>query len=68
MEEQAKYPHWVVYIAWIVVVLSILVPAFFMILFSMEWGTSKSEEWLTTFVLSVLRIMASDYPFVILEL
>jgi hypothetical protein len=30
MEEQAKYPHWVVYIAWIVVVLSILVPAFFM--------------------------------------
>ena len=55
MEEQAKYPHWVVYIAWIVVVLSILVPAFFMILFSMEWGTSKSEEWLTTFVLSFVE-------------
>lgn len=55
MEEQAKYPHWVVYIAWIVVALSIIVPAFFMILFSMEWGSSKSEEWLTTFVLSFVE-------------
>lgn len=55
MEEEAKYPHWVIYISWIIVALSIIVPAFFMLLYSMEWGTSKSEEWLTTFVLSFVE-------------
>ncbi|XP_052071968.1 uncharacterized protein LOC127710241 [Mytilus californianus] len=55
MEEEAKYPFWVVYIAWTIVALSILVPAFFMLLYSMEWGTDKSEEWLTTFVLSFVE-------------
>lgn len=53
--EEAKLPHWCVYIAWLIVALSILIPAFFLILYSMKWGKDKSEEWLTTFVLSFLE-------------
>lgn len=53
--EEAKFPHWCVYVAWVTVVLSILVPAFFLLLYSMQWGKDKSEEWLTTFVLSFLE-------------
>ncbi|KAL3877870.1 hypothetical protein ACJMK2_035514 [Sinanodonta woodiana] len=48
-------PSWTVYIAWILVVLSTIVPAFFTMLFSMQWGKQKSEEWLTTFLLSFIE-------------
>ncbi|KAK3583594.1 hypothetical protein CHS0354_039413, partial [Potamilus streckersoni] len=45
-------PSWTVYIGWVLVVLSTILPAFFTMLFSMQWGKQKSEEWLTMFLLS----------------
>jgi len=32
-----------------------VVPAFFVLLYSIEWGKQKSEEWLTTFLMSVFE-------------
>lgn len=45
-------PHFCVYIGWIISFLAILASGFFVILYSMQWGKTKSEEWMTTFLLS----------------
>ena len=45
-------PHAVVYFAWILVFLTIIVSGFFTILYSMEWGKEKAEKWLMAFSLS----------------
>jgi len=45
-------PYWCVYLAWLLVALSIVVSAFFTILYSFEWGREKSTSWLTAFLLS----------------
>lgn len=38
-----------------VVFLTIVVSAFFTILYSMQWGRDKSVQWLTTFLLSFVQ-------------
>ncbi|CAF1487008.1 unnamed protein product [Rotaria magnacalcarata] len=45
-------PHWTIYIAWGLVALSILTCAFFIILYSLEWGATRANEWLMTMMLS----------------
>ena len=45
-------PHGCVYVAWLIIFLAILASGFFVILYSMEWGKHKSEEWLKCFFLS----------------
>ena len=51
-ENELPLPHWMVYVGWLLLFLSVVVSAFFLILYSMEWGKSKSETWLSTFFLS----------------
>ncbi|XP_062621693.1 uncharacterized protein LOC134283266 [Saccostrea cucullata] len=48
-------PRWVFYVAWVSVVLAILSSSFFLILYSMEWGKSKSNEWLSSLAFSILE-------------
>jgi hypothetical protein len=36
--------------------------AFFTILYSMEWGKQKAEEWLSTFVLSFFQSVIVVQP------
>lgn len=55
-------PHWVTYIAWAIAILAVLSSAFFLILYSMQWGIPKSEEWLTTFVLSFFESLIMVDP------
>lgn len=45
-------PHCCVYLGWVLVFLSFAASSFFLMLFSMEWGKHKSEQWLTSFLLS----------------
>ena len=45
-------PYWTAYIAWVIVFVAIITSAFFLILYSMQWGTAKSEEWLSSFFFS----------------
>lgn len=61
--KRCMLPHWVIFIAWIIVVLSILTSGFFLILYSMEWGKSVSEEWLCSFVLSFTESLFFVDPF-----
>lgn len=50
-----KFPYWVAYIAWLLVVVGSFLSAFFVMLFSMQWGKQKSEEWVTTFLMSFIE-------------
>ncbi|XP_045214928.2 uncharacterized protein LOC123565009 [Mercenaria mercenaria] len=45
-------PHWCRNLAWFIVLVTSFICAFFIMLFSMEWGKQKSEEWIATFLLS----------------
>lgn len=44
-----------VLIAWILIFIAVFLSGFFLILYSMEWGKSKSEEWLLCFFLSFFQ-------------
>jgi polycystin 1L2 len=51
-EEKLPLPHGMVYVGWIILFLAIVTSGFFVILYSMEFGKNKSEQWLSTFVFS----------------
>ena len=48
-----KYPlpWWCTIIAWVLSILTIVSAAFFVILYSLEWGKEKAEGWLSAFFL-----------------
>uniref|UniRef100_K1QYG6 Polycystic kidney disease protein 1-like 2 n=1 Tax=Magallana gigas TaxID=29159 RepID=K1QYG6_MAGGI len=54
-EMKFRMPPKCLYVAYVLVVLSILLSGFFVVLYSMEWGKAKSEEWLKTFFMSFLE-------------
>ncbi|XP_064637018.1 polycystin-1-like protein 2 [Lineus longissimus] len=62
------FPPWFLYVAWIVCFLSVIGSAFFTILYSMEWGKQKSEEWLSTFVMSFFQSVIVVQPIKVLLL
>lgn len=62
------YPHWVIYVAWCSVFLSIITSGFFVILYSMEWGQEIAAEWLTAMVLSFLESVVFVQPIKVLAL
>lgn len=41
---------------------SIITPGFFTILYSMEWGKEKANEWLTTFLMSFFQSVIVVQP------
>lgn len=61
---KSKYPlpHWCVYIAWVLFTLSVLTAGFFTILYSIEWESSKSSKWLTSFLLSFVESVIMVQP------
>ncbi len=50
-------PHWMVYIAWTMVLLVVLASSFFCILYSQQWGQAKAAEWLGAFFLGAVGDM-----------
>ena len=61
-KEEFMLPHWCVYIAWFLFAISCLVSAFFTILYSLEWGAEKSQEWLTAMLLSFFNSVVLIQP------
>ncbi|XP_071482651.1 polycystin-1-like protein 2 [Diadema antillarum] len=49
-----KYPmpHWMVYVAYVIAFLANFVSCFFIVLYSLEWGKERSQEWLVSMVTS----------------
>eukprot|EP00058_Branchiostoma_floridae_P003691 XP_002589179.1 hypothetical protein BRAFLDRAFT_84927 [Branchiostoma floridae] len=67
-KKQSGLPHWCVYIGWVLVFLSATGSAFFVILYSMEWGAEKSGEWLTSILLSIFQSVLIVQPLKVLLL
>lgn len=65
-QEDGKFPHWIYYLAWIILTMSVLSSCFFLILYSMEWGSTKSEEWLSSFVFSLVESLVVFDPMKVL--
>ncbi|XP_070582204.1 polycystin family receptor for egg jelly-like isoform X2 [Ptychodera flava] len=59
--------YWV-YIAWILVFLSIALSGIFLIMYSMEWKKEKSERWLTSMVVAVCNSLLITEPLKVLVL
>ena len=56
-------PHWCVYIAWLLMILSSVAAAFFTVLYSLEWGPERSSEWLTSMLMSLFNSVIIIQPF-----
>ena len=61
-DKERTLPWWTLLIGWFLVTLSILVPAFFVILYSMDWGPEISNAWLTAYFLSFFESIVLCEP------
>lgn len=64
----ALLPHFCVYIAWSMVLVCISTSAFFVFLLSQQWGRAKSEEWLTSFLLTFFESLFILDPLKVIHL
>ncbi len=60
--EKRYLPRCCLVVGWIVCFLGIITPAFFLILYSMDWGKEKSNAWLVSFVLSFVESVTVADP------
>ena len=56
------WPRILLPIGWLVAIGAIVAPAFFVILYSMDWGAKTSNDWLMTFFLSSFESIAVFDP------
>ncbi|XP_066292394.1 polycystin family receptor for egg jelly-like isoform X1 [Branchiostoma lanceolatum] len=52
---EQSLPWWIIYVGWVLAFFSILGPAFFVILYSLQWGKAKAEGWLSCMMLSIFQ-------------
>ncbi|XP_050390123.1 polycystic kidney disease protein 1-like 2 [Patella vulgata] len=62
-DEDGVLPHFFIYVAWFLVFVSSFLSAFFLLLYTIEWGQSLSELWLTSFFLSIFESIILVDPF-----
>ncbi len=55
-------PRGCLIVGWILAVLTIISPSFFLILYSMDWGKEKSNSWLVSFVMALLETLFLTDP------
>ena len=61
-KKKFQFPYWCIYVAWILIVLSVLVSAFFIILYSFQWGGATTNAWLAAFFLSLFESVVFIQP------
>ncbi len=53
--------NWLLILAWTVANLAVFLSAFFVVLYSMQWGSDRSNAWLVAFLISLLEnILLAD--------
>ncbi|XP_066299999.1 polycystin-1-like protein 2 [Branchiostoma lanceolatum] len=57
-----QLPCWFLYVGWALLALTTLASGFFLLLYSVEWGSDKSVQWLTAFGLSFFQSMVVVQP------
>lgn len=53
--EKPIFPCWTLYLAWVILFLTALASAFFLLLYSLQWGKERSTRWIISFLMSVLE-------------
>lgn len=61
-KEKKLLPSFFIYVAWILIFLSVSISCFFVLLYSLEWGKEKSEEWLTAMLISFIQSITLIQP------
>ena len=56
------FPWWGRRVAWGLAIISVLVSVFFVLLYSLEWGKLKSEEWLSALFFSFIQSILLEQP------
>ncbi|XP_046352099.2 uncharacterized protein LOC124132288 [Haliotis rufescens] len=67
-DQDGVLPHFCVYISWVFAFICVFLSAFFIMLYSMEWGKDISEEWLMTFIMSFFESLIILDPVKVLVL
>jgi 4-amino-4-deoxy-L-arabinose transferase-like glycosyltransferase len=62
LRQRKELPHWMVYIGWLLVVLSVLVSGSFTIFYALDWGGQRSTAWLRAFLLSFFESVIIIQP------
>ena len=59
-----KYPlpYWCSYLSWTLAILTILISCWFVIFYSLEWDKQKSEQWLSSLLMSFIQSAALIQP------
>lgn len=55
MSKKFKLPHWFIYIAYTLALLTSLTGAAFTMFYSMIWGKDKSNQWITSVIFSLVQ-------------
>ena len=55
-------PRFFLYVAWAICLLVSVTGAFFTILYSMQWGADKSNQWLTSILVSLVQDVLISQP------
>ena len=66
-DEEGVLPHFCVYIGWVLIGLASVASAFFVLLYSAEWGKEISEQFLITFFMSFAESMFILDPFKVID-
>lgn len=61
---QKRYPLpcFFIYVAWVIAIVTCLVSAFIVILYSLQWGDTLSQEWLSSILLSFFESVIIIQP------
>ena len=61
-KKNGKYPHWVIYIAYVVVAFASLVCATFTVFYGLTFGAAKSQKWIMTMMISFWQDVLVSQP------
>ena len=57
-----SFPHWFIFVPWLLCVLSSACSATFVVFYSLQWGAEKSEEWLISVGMSLFMDIFVSEP------
>ena len=62
LKKKRGFPWWFIFIAYLLLLGAAASGAFFTILYALQWGKAKSEEWLVTFLFSYFEDLCLIQP------
>ncbi|CAH1779439.1 unnamed protein product [Owenia fusiformis] len=61
-KKRFRFPWWFIYIGWVLVILTTLSTGFFIMLYSMSYGSKRTVEWLCSIAVSITQSVFLEQP------